>query len=222
MALTAQALTTLDTLKSELGITSSSDDAYLERTIESASARLQSLLARLVYYQVDIVETVTGSGNPFIIVDRAPIVSISSIEYDSGQGTSTEYESTLYRIDDAEAGTIERENAWWPDTRDFVNVTLDRLTGTRRRNIRVTYTGGWVTPQQAADDVSLTRNLPYDIEDAVISMAVDSYRSRGRDTSIKSQKLLSASVSFDTGTSAGQYSALVQNVIEAYRRRYVL
>jgi hypothetical protein len=221
MALTSQALTTLAVLKSELGISGSTEDTYLERLIERASQGLQSALDRSVYYEEDIVEYVTGGGTSLLIVDRTPITSISSIIYDTGSGTTTTVDATDYRIAAAASGLIERVGGVWPDTSDRTGVLLDPVTSTQRRSIKVTYTGGWVTPQQADDDGSLTRDLPYDIEDAVLQFAVQHYREKGRDTSVKSIKALKTSVTWhDHG--AGSMPRAMQRVVDRYARRLVL
>lgn len=217
MALTAQALTTLDALKSELGITGTDDDSYLESTIERTSAALQSAIGRKVYYESGIVEYVRGGHTPFVVVARAPIVSITSIVLDDGDETYI-YAADEYRAQSDDSGIVERLDGWWPSTADIVGVQPTHLPSTQRRTIKVTYTGGWVTPQQAADDATLTRDLPYDIEDAALALATLRYRMRGRDTGIQSRKNLSASVSFETGALAGTYPDAVQRVIASYGR----
>ena len=61
MALSDYALTTLATLRAELGIRGTSEDVRLERLIEVASRRLDRLLNRSqLHYQVDRAESVRG------------------------------------------------------------------------------------------------------------------------------------------------------------------
>lgn len=211
MALSSKALTTLDALESELGV--SGEDTYLERLIERASDRFAQACRRSLHREVDIVERVEGYGVPRLVVGRS-VESISSIVLITGSTTET-IDATTYEIEDADAGFIRRIGGVWGSTAMSQGVLRDRVTDSELALWKVTYTGGYVTPQQAADDGTLTRSLPYDIEDAVLEMCVAAYRSKGKDLSVRSKKLLSGSITYDT--SARRMSPSVQAVIDRYR-----
>jgi hypothetical protein len=95
-------------------------------------------------------------------------------------------------------------------------VTQDPYVGSEGDLYTVTYAGGYVTPQQAADNVLLTRSLPYDLEQACVQGVVAMYRGRGQDQRIAQESLLSYSVSYSQ--SEVEEITAVANVIRRYRR----
>ena len=98
-------------------------------------------------------------------------------------------------------------------------VNFDPVASTQRDLIEVTYAGGFVTPQQDADDVSLTRSLPYDIEEAVIVMAAQRYKSKGRDMAVTSRKALKASISYDH-QAANMLPQIAREAVARYQWRH--
>lgn len=218
MALSANALTTVANLRDELGITTGDYDTTLERLINAASERFASLCRREFAYSASAVERVKGGGTGHILVRRAPIVSIEAIKLSTGDSTTT-YDATDYRIASANAGLIERINGCWPETADLVGVNFDPVASTQRDLIEVTYAGGFVTPQQDADDAELTRSLPYDIEEAVIVMAAQRYKSKGRDMAVTSRKALKASISYDH-KAANMLPQLAREAVARYQWRH--
>ena len=125
-------------------------------------------------------------------------------------------DSTNYEVENADAGFIRRITGGWAwTTRSAGGVTHDPLAGAEESLYTVTYTGGYVTPQQAADDAELTRDLPYDIERAVIDMVKALYWGRGRDPGVRGKSVSRASVQY-----GGALMELpnVQTVIARYRR----
>lgn len=218
MALGTTALTTLATVNDELGLTSDSGDvdARIERYIMSASEAFASMCDRALHYAVDHVERVSAAGGVYLCVsDHTPIISISEILWDPRDGTTTTVDANDYAISDDGAGKIERVNGAWAST-EVKTQSITRIgTGRTLPRYKITYTGGYVTPQQAADDVSLTRTLPYDIEDTVIQMVTTRYRSKGRDQSISSKKVGPASVSYTNAAAPDS----VDRVAQKYKRR---
>lgn len=221
MALSAYALTTLATLKSELGISGTAEDTRLERLIEVASRRMIGLLNReQVHYVEDRQESVRGVGNSRLRLQVAPLRSIGSIAFTSDGGvTSSTVAATDYTIEDEGLAWVLRLGGLWAYTGDRIGATRDPVPGTERPYYLATYTGGWVTPQQAADDVSLTRDLPYDLEDAVIALATARYYDDGTGLNVKSEKLLAASITYQEGvTDTGRaiLPAPVQQAVAQY------
>lgn len=209
MALTAQSLTTLAALKAELSLTSSSDDAYLEALIERASERLVSLCGgRAFHYSAPIVERVAGYATRFLLISRRPLLAIASIT-----AHSTTLTADSYAIHDAQAGVISRVYGAWGQNALGWGVEREPISGSETREYTVTYSGGWVTPTQATGE--LPRSLPHDIEAACLALAVQEYRQRGRDLSVTSKKVLSASVGYAQGGAALPPS--VEQVVMRYR-----
>lgn len=209
MALTAQALTTLDALKAELGIHSGHEDAYLEALIERSSARLASLCERSFHHQAGVVERATGYATPFLLLRVRPVLSVASVVV---RGETLGADS--YRIKPAEGLLVRTCGAWGRYAQGW-GVEREPIAGSELDEAIVTYTGGYVTPAQATAE--LPRTLPFDIEEAALALAVLAYRQRGRDATIKSEKILSASITYATGGEAATLPAVVRDVVTAYR-----
>jgi hypothetical protein len=197
MALAANALTTVAEMESILGLASGSKNSELTRAINRASAIADSYAGRVFYRQTAITEKHPGQTGPILLLDQAPINSITSVKYLDGDAES----STTYEIHDADVGEVYRVSGNWAgiDT-VFRDASLTAFTGQGRKTWTIVYDAGWYTPQQAID-LAVTRTLPYDIEHAVCQIAVQLYRAEGRDPSLRSESLMKASQSFAAGGS---------------------
>lgn len=224
MPLPESALTTLATAAGELGITPGEDsavDARLERYITVASDRLASMCDRDFHHVEGHTERVGNAGGTYLLVsDHLPVVSIASIEWDDGIGDATTVDDTAYRLTDdaAKSGMIERVKGAWRSTQVERQEIERKPTHRSRPLYLVTYTGGWVTPQQVADDDTLTRTLPYDIEDAVVQYVTMRERQRGKDGSVSSKSVGPASVSYET-VDGQRVPPAFASVVRTHRRR---
>ena len=211
--LTVHALTTLDTIKDELNISSSdtAQDNILTRLINAASEAIERFCHRHFEHEAEISEKSAGQGSKLLLLSRTPLVEVAEVKINNAAITD-------YNIYDSEAGTLFRAHGWPWSVSVASPFSLDPLPGTERQNIEVKYTGGYVTPQQEADaagatpPVELPRTLPYDLEQCCIDAVVSWYRQRGEDKSIVAEKLMSASVQYDR--SAGNLPA---NVVESLK-----
>lgn len=186
MALASNALTTISECESELGLTASEQDALLTRYINTASDQIADYCNRKFYYDAAIVEKVGGRKDNFLYVSRTPLTTITSVVWlgdDSTVGAST------YEIWESDQGAIYKENGW-------NDITLNATYLTR---YQVTYKGGWITPQQDADDGALTRDLPFDLETACVNMVTVLWQQKGQDRNVKSESIMGASVTYDVG-----------------------
>jgi hypothetical protein len=216
VALAALALTTVSALEQELGIASGSAGttlALLERAIHAASQAIASAVGRELHYATGRIERVAGHRTPQLLVRVTPLRSIASIVYLSSSGGEETIEADDYEIEDASAGIIRRVGGVWLWTGRVTRIDADPLGGSELLLYRVTYTGGWVTPEQATG--LLPRDLPYDIEDACLRLAALVYRARGRDESIRSKKLLDASVTY--GATAEAQATILAPIVATYR-----
>lgn len=196
MPLTDAALTTVTTVSA--AIDGSPTQATVERLINSVSDAMARVANRKFYYESDIEEDLRGEGSFRLVVKRPPIVTLTSIELLDTDGTTVyTYPTTDYAIEDAERGWIWVEGGVGSTGQYVVGLTGMLLPGSERKAIRVTYTGGWVTPDQETG--ALTRTLPYDLEDACVAGVVSIYRNQSRD-----RQLAAAS---DAGTSKTWYQA---------------
>ena len=190
-------LTTLQNVKIELGISlpDTQNDEYIERLIKAATDAIERYCQRHFSYQEGIVETVAGFGTSFILVSRTPLLTVQDIRI-LGVSIGANLDPSEYEIFDADSGSIYRQAGWPWSAQTRGDITRDPLPGTERKRIEVTYTGGFVTPDQEMD-LSISRTLPYDLEQICIDTVVVMYRERGENKAITSESLMSASVSFD-------------------------
>lgn len=217
-------LTTLQHVADELGITVGDDDTtdrLLKRYIKQASQRFAKATGRQFYNKSDHEERVRGFDDPIIHVkDHLPIEEVTKIEYDDGQ-TKVEIPESHWIVQDKGQGAIRRVAGTWTFSGEtYIGSREYPMVGTEKPLIVVTYSGGYVSPQQAEDDGSLERDLPYDIEDAVIGQVVQRYRQKDLDPTVSSETIGDASVSYNTG-GAGEQSVHDRRwcaAVAAYKR----
>lgn len=181
------AFATLETLRDELGLADNSQDGRLERYDLQASAAIQAYCDR-EFRKEATTERLQGSGTQRLVLSRTPLVSIASVVIDGETIDADEYE-----IEDAAAGILYRENGW-PRLDNVVagSISRDSMAGTGKADIVVTYTGGYVLP----NDTVGTRNLPVELEQACILTVTSLFRGRGRDRAVASKATGDASISY--------------------------
>jgi len=218
MALAANALTTIATVKDELAVTSAADDSYIERLINVYSGIIEQLCDRKFGRAVDWTEKKPAEGATHLVLERTPIEGIKSITY-----YGATIDPSVYEIDDATAGLVRFINSTYEANLGARNTTVDSLPGTSRLFYLVTYTGGYVLPKDEAAAVGETpavvRTLPYDLEQACILGAVSAYRKRGRDRTVQSESLLGYSVTFARGGAGGDSLPIeAMAILQSYQR----
>ena len=158
-----------------------------------------------------MTEKVAGQGGKNILLSRTPIITLTEVKINGSAIALSEVE-----IEDAEAGILYRRSGWpWAGS-SIGPFDPDPYAGSERQNIEVTYTGGYVTPQQVEDDGTLVRTLPYDLEQLAIEAVIGSYLSKGEDKSIVSEGLMSAKVTYQRGT--GGLAGPVVEGLDSYKR----
>ena len=203
MALASNALTTIASAEAELGLTSGEQDALLTRYIDTASDMIERYVSRKLYYGSAIVEKVAGSGDAFLYISRTPLSSVTSIVW---LGDSSTVSASDYSIWEADQGAIYKSSGW--------NDAI--ISSTDFQRYQVTYVGGWITPQQDADDAALTRDLPFDLETACINMVVGMWRQKGADRTIRSETVLNTSVHYERHQDGIDPS--VRAILDQYKR----
>ncbi len=213
MAAHASDLCLATTVAADLGIAS---DATVQRVVTAASKLIAKFCARTFEKGTAIVEYPAGYGRSHLIVDRAPILSITSI---------VELGETLAAGDYTIAGTLAAEgmiyrlDATWP----FTGRTLGRITDSEFAaqgvsgddGITVTYAGGYATPGQNSLEplVYTSVTVPEDLQEAAILASVAMYRRRGIDPNVASESIGDWSVSYQgTNTVIGRGGALPEAV----------
>lgn len=191
------ALTTLAAVKEEMKVTSGADDSWLRRQINGASALACAYLGVPMANdgtanlgRETVVETIRldrahpRRGNRDgrrrdLRLARWPVSSVTSVEE-----AGTILDAAAYEVD-AESGALTRLNG---------NAPSFWAAG----KVVVTYVAGWLLPGD------LGRNLPAEIEDAVIELVKASTFARGRDPAIKSEQADGIdSVTYFFGTPGG-------------------
>lgn len=193
MALPASALTTLAKLKAQLRITDSSADALLEDAITGASQMVADFIGRRLHYQTITAEKATGRGTLELSLLVWPVTAVTLIEATNGTTTVPDYECTG---EDAEAGIVRALTGNWQWSPGLVSegISQNPIVGHDVANYLVSYSGGWVTPNQTM--VGGATALPATIELATLMLATNLYASFGSDVAVASDGLMSYNVSY--------------------------
>lgn len=147
MGLQANALTDYATVADELGITSPTDQAKIERAINAVSAAIEQYCNRKLTYLANITEKKAMYGDCRLLLDRYPVSVLGSAETSMGDVDPTEV-----RIYDADAGIIWNDRGWpWSAylRPGVTQLTLERELGTENKLATVVYAGGYITGPQA-------------------------------------------------------------------------
>lgn len=172
-AATNRNLTNAAAVKADLNISGSSEDTYLTRQIQIATAKICSYLETAAANDGSVTlgrETVRetlrpGCPSPFSLkLARWPVSAVSSVTVDGTALTTDDYEL------DGASGILYRLSG---DSKTLWNAT----------EIVIVYTAGWLLPDDGG-----TRNLPLDIEGACIDLVKAARFSRDRDPLLKSEE----------------------------------
>lgn len=166
-AATVTRLTTLATVKEELSITTSADDAVLGRKIDEATSEIEAHLGRS-FRRETLTETVWGTDGcaDYLVLARAPVVSVTSVTVDDVLIAASEY-----RLD-GEAGILHRLDAsGYPSFWSWC------------KSIVIVYAAGYLLPGESG------RTLPYALEAGALSLMASYWQSRGRDPMVKSEEV---------------------------------
>ena len=121
------ALTTKANVKAFLGLTNVTDDALLDRLIESASAFIENWLGRKVL-SAPAIDYQSGSGKDVMILRDTPVVSVQSVTVDGAVlSPTTDATQTGWAVID---DWLVYQHGIWPRG---------------RRNIVIEYTAGFAS-----------------------------------------------------------------------------
>lgn len=148
--------------------------AWVERYILNGAGTLR----RQVY-----VETLAGGGTQRLMLSRTPVLGVQRMFDATSTDTATEYCSTDYRLENADAGFLEvTTNAGfsWDVATDWF-LTFGPRPSAVYRPWLVAYEAGWqyaCTSSTSDDWVTTTtgRTLPDDIARATVLKAVEMYQ----------------------------------------------
>lgn len=158
-------LTTLETVKDELAIASAEHDAILARKIDEATSDIEAHIGRVLRReQVSQTFWDCDAALKYLVLDRYPVASVTSITLDDEAEPSSEYRldgdrGLLYRLDSS-----GYPSAW-----------------TWTKALVVVYVAGYLLPGETG------RNLPPALESAAIDLVASYWLARGRDPLIKAE-----------------------------------
>lgn len=179
------------TVAGDLGV---ADDARAQRAVTAASRALARYCGR-PFERATVTEYPPGYGRPLLLLDRAPIVSITSITEAGALVDSAQYESIGPNSD---AGLVLRKSGVWLNTASSsgrVTFSPDVNVG-RTDGIVAVYTAGFITPGQKALDNTLAVTLPEDVQEVAALVAAGLYRRQAVDPTLASESLGDWSVSY--------------------------
>lgn len=168
-AATYRALTTLDRVKSELGISGSANDTLLTAKIKEASSDIEAR-CRTFCRETIAVTFWPAAGATIsvgaLVLPRYPIVSVSSVledgvAVDSAERRADPDSGMLYRLD------ADGYPALWSAAKSIV----------------VTYVGGYTMPGEA------DYTLPPSLESACVDLVSSYWASRGRDPTVRAESV---------------------------------
>lgn len=159
---TVTALTDVQSVQLELGLSGTTEAGYLRQQIAQASAAISAWCGRVFARETVSEVWRLDSCVESLSLTRFPVATIASVTEDGTALASTDYEM------DAASGLLFR-------------LSSDERTTWRARKITVQYTGGYLLPDQSG------RTLPHDIQRACILMVSAAYLARGRDPMLRSE-----------------------------------
>lgn len=196
MVLRASALTTVAAVNAELssdsGLEHRADAAavetVLERMIQGFSGQMASYCNRRFERVTDQVELITTIGDQYIRLMHAPIVSVTSIEWLDRDGEVLEELVGWTIEDDGAAGLVYFGNGFPVLIGLPLSPEPSAIANRVRARIRVTYTGGFITPpQEDPGPPPVVRDLPEQIEEQCIREVVSAFWNRNRNRDIDSR-----------------------------------
>lgn len=193
-------------------------DAKLPRLIAAASELVRAHINRpRLHYTVAFAERLAGHVEQVRLrLGLLPVISVASVVLSDGSSLG----ASEYTVEDADVGVLYRA-AGWPFT-GLVRAGLlydAPAVGTESRNLLVTYTGGWVTPAQAATPgwSGPARSLPEAVEEACLLTASALYRRQGADQAVQSESLGDYAVTYRSESMPSLPDAAVA-LLSPYRR----
>lgn len=195
-------LTLPQVVADELGV--GVGDTRLPRLIRAASAAIRGYLnVDQLHYQAAFVESVEPRMVwPRLLLSLCPVLSVASVVLPDG----TTVDASTYVLENPKLGFLWRSVGWpWTGLLQPGILQVDPMVGSAKPGIVVTYTGGWVTPAQAATAgwAGPARSLPEDIEEACIQTVVARWHGGPMNPDVQSESLGNYSVSYRAAPAGG-------------------
>ncbi|HAM40667.1 MAG TPA: hypothetical protein DCP69_04860 [Candidatus Omnitrophica bacterium] len=222
-------LSTGASLRSVLGATSTTNaDLFALQTdlVRRASRWLEGPKGLGYPCQVQTyLETVPAFGGQTLMLSRTPIRVVLRMFDSTSTDTATEYCSTDYRIEDADAGLLSRDAGWDWTAGEKYYLGKAIIPNSELKPWMVEYIAGWTYSGLTTDSdhystggvggsTSTYRTFPDDLEQAVLLKAAEWARS-GAGSGVQSESVGDLSVTY---ASAGNYRSEAADLVRPYRR----
>jgi hypothetical protein len=192
--LRAEALTTVSRLAEDLELQSEDQTSRLEHYVHMATSWVHNYCLRTFYYEALRTDRLPGYGQPKLLVNKPPIRDLIEVRFEGIPVADSDY-SLL----DTRGGILLNRRGWRSTaSRAGGYITEDPHPGSEAPLYEVDYSAGYVTPVQADLDVTLTRDLPEDIEQACLILATSMYLEAGRNFRVRRAHLLEAGTWYET------------------------
>lgn len=222
-------LSTSSSLRSVLGATSTTNAdvfAYQLDLVKRASRWLEGPRGLGYPCQVQTyLETVPAYGGQNLMLSRTPIRVVLRMFDSSSTGTATEYCSTDYRIEDADAGILSRDAGftWTAGERYYLGKAI--VPNSELKPWMVEYIAGWTISGLTTDSdnystggvggsTSTHRSFPEELEMGVLLKAAEWART-GASAGVESESVGDLSVTY---AKAGNYRSEAEDLIAPWRR----
>lgn len=217
------ALTTLDTLKNELGINPTDEadeqrDIKLCRKINTYSDLIENLTGRIFKLQT-YTENYSGTNRQVLLLNNTPVTNVISVIKNNETIESTEYELQ---------GKHDRKRRLFKDT-GWIKTSYNHLMTPQskygKHDYTITYEAGYILPYDE-NPPERVRTLPYDLEEALLNLICIDMSKEGTSKGLKSFKI--SDVAWDFGhsgtdlTSLKQISPSAYNIILKYRNKVLI
>lgn len=217
------ALTTVPSVKTLLGLTTWTDDALLTALVSRATEAVEAYVGQPLRLQV-YSESVAGFGSRTLMLSRTPIRVVLRAFDSTDTGTATAFCSSEYRIEDARAGLLSRDAGFtWtaPIATEFVDSARP---GQEETPWLFEYAAGWRVSCSTSTGYGVTSTgieVPGDIRMAVEETVKSWYLTRQADPSVQSVTVGSLSMTYKSGgpvTSMGSLPDAATRLLARYRR----
>jgi hypothetical protein len=203
-------LTTTGALKARLfGSTSTStaDDAVLAALIRAGSRWAEAFVGCPLTVQ-SYEETVPTFGTRRLMLNRTPLRALRL--YESTEDDALEVTSTQFRVEDADAGLLSRDEGWPWTVPTELELEERPLPGEESAPWYITYQAGYTYNGVSTDSNNWSthagstdtgRTLPEDIEEAVLLKCRGLYEQTVGGGEVDSEQLGDLSVNYRSGDS---------------------
>ena len=191
-----------------------SDGLDVEFAVKSATDALKSMLGFDPVYKEGRTEYIRQPKGYLRLkpVDSWPIKKVNEIKFDGGI-----VDSEKYFIENKKSGFITRtDRRSWPGIESYTLSVSVNIPNETFPSYEINYDAGWVTPAQAMNNDELDRDLPYDIEDACIRLALNELESRARRQDVSSVSILGDSTTFSLEGAEGRRDR-VKEIVRRYK-----